>query len=120
MNGPMGMWSATVDLPHGTATVELGFFGDGTAAVWTGTGTASGTGTWTSTGAGRFAYRLVEPLPGGCVVVNQSGRHAEDGFSSSGTTQVFDHSGHLERWSATRVDAVPLRTRPGAGVRSTA
>lgn len=95
VNSPVGTWRGTVRTPHRVNEVELRLTSDGKALLRT--ESSDGTGAWRSTGEGRFRFRVVEKLPVGCVVIDQVGQVSDDGFESSGTSDVYDGDGHLIR-----------------------
>uniref|UniRef100_A0AAU3GQY1 Htaa domain-containing protein n=1 Tax=Streptomyces sp. NBC_01401 TaxID=2903854 RepID=A0AAU3GQY1_9ACTN len=99
-SSPVGRWELEVSFEGDTYTSSAQFTPAGRAFLPNG-----GAGRWTSTGAGRFTFRIAEPIFDGSgnylgwVDVSQTAVLSSDGttFTSSGTSRQYDPSDQLAR-----------------------
>ncbi|MFJ1595028.1 hypothetical protein ACIOD0_32995 [Kitasatospora albolonga] len=105
---PLGRWNAEVERRGRWTASVFHFAADGTALLLEG---GPGEGRWTDLGAGRFAFRVVEPLYGddgrgtGRVVIEQTAVLAGPSFTSTGLSTVHDDRGRVVRRLPVRITA---------------
>ncbi|MFF1689558.1 MULTISPECIES: hypothetical protein [unclassified Streptomyces] len=101
---PVGTWSGTVTRPGASDQIQLSFGSSGRACLITtsGSGTATSTGTWSQSGSEQFNYKIKESLTDengtatGWIQINQDAVQKGTGFSSSGTSRIYDLNGNLQ------------------------
>ncbi|MFF9149756.1 hypothetical protein ACF1BN_33440 [Streptomyces sp. NPDC014861] len=109
--GPVGRWSVRVERRGRWTTSVFRFAADGTALLLEG---GTGTGVWWDLGAGRFGFRVVEPLAGddgrgaGRVVIAQTAVLAGRAFTGDGVSTVHDAADRVVRRLRVRVEATAL------------
>ncbi|WP_244417485.1 hypothetical protein [Streptomyces hygroscopicus] len=95
---PVGRWALKVSFEGHTYDSTVQFTPGGTAFI-----VGGGAGSWSRTGAGRFTFRIAEPMWSaqgdylGRVSVDQSARLTGDTFTSSGVSRQYDADDVLTR-----------------------